>query len=234
MANTRSHSIGPRMTTEELVAGYLYLPFYLVLLATLLDLGAQLLELQMSDVEFNCVWFACNFVLIWIIFGKFLVRSLRAIRFWELVQAVILGYVFYYVGTIVLTYVLNMIGMNAPSFNDDAVDALAQDNFLLMTICSVVIAPIVEETLVRGLIFGSVRRKSRVLAYIISMLFFSFMHVWSFVPSQGLWPVVLSAVQYLPAGLALAWTYEKANTIWAPIAVHILNNAIQMSILTLL
>ena len=37
--------------------------------------------------------------------------------------------------------------------------------------------------------------------------------------------VLLSCMPYLPASVALAWTYEKAGTIWAPITLHALINA---------
>ena len=33
-------------------------------------------------------------------------------------------------------------------------------------------------------------------------------------------------VQYLPAGLMLAWSYEKSNTIVTPILIHTVINAI--------
>jgi len=231
MANTRSNSIGPRLTKAEMIAGYLYLPFYLALLSLLLDFGAELLELELTSAQFNLIWFCVNLVLIWIIFRKFLIRSLRAIRFWELVQAVILGYVFLHVGTWLFNLIIGLLDVSITNFNDDAVEQLVTDNRLLMVLCSVVIAPMVEETLVRGLIFGSIRTKSRLAAYAVSIVFFSFMHVWSYIPAQGFLPVLLAALPYIPAGLALGWTYEKANTIWAPIAVHILNNAIMMSLI---
>ena len=34
----------------------------------------------------------------------------------------------------------------------------------------------------------------------------------------------LSFLQYVPAGLCLAWSYEKADSIWAPILIHIAVN----------
>ena len=57
------------------------------------------------------------------------------------------------------------------------------------------------------------------------------MHVWGYISSEGLAPVLLAAVQYIPASIALAWTYEKANPILAPIAVHMAINAIAMSLI---
>ena len=42
---------------------------------------------------------------------------------------------------------------------------------------------------------------------------------------------LLCALQYLPAGVALGWTYEKADTIWAPILVHSMVNAVGMGLM---
>ena len=44
---------------------------------------------------------------------------------------------------------------------------------------------------------------------------------------------MLAALPYLPAGIALGWTYEKSNTIWAPIALHMLINAIAFGVLSI-
>jgi membrane protease YdiL (CAAX protease family) len=222
------------MTTGELVAGYLYLPFYLVLLATLLDLGAQLLNLQMSDVEFNCVWFACNFVIIWIIFGKFLVRSLRAIRFWELVQALILGFVMYYVGEFLYGRLMAWLNVDLINYNDRFITMLIQQGRVAMIICGVILVPMVEETLTRGLIFGVIRRKSRIAAYLISIIFFTVIHVWQYVSGNSIQSILFMALRYVPVGIALGWTYEKSNTIWAPILLHMTINAISFGVVSFL
>ena len=36
-----------------------------------------------------------------------------------------------------------------------------------------------------------------------------------------------------PAGIALGWTYEKANTIWAPICLHMIINALAFGVMQL-
>ena len=62
------------------------------------------------------------------------------------------------------------------------------------------------------------------------MLFFAAIHTWQYallVPWQTL---LLSALQYLPAGVALGWTYEKAGNIWAPFLVHAFINALSMGL----
>ena len=42
--------------------------------------------------------------------------------------------------------------------------------------------------------------------------------------------LVLCFIQYLPAGLCLAWTYTKADNIIAPVLVHGIINAIAIGL----
>lgn len=231
MAKAAFHSLGPNLSKVEMVAGFCYLPFYLVLLSEILSHGAALLGITLSALTLNLCYFALNAIFIWIIFRRFLVGSFRAIRFWDLVQAIILGFALYYACNLLLSYAAAFLKLSITSFNDETVQDLAAASRWITMVCTIVIAPVVEETLVRGLVFGSIRRKSRILAYIVSILFFSFMHVWQFIPMHGWMPVVLSAVQYIPASIALGWTYEKAGTIWAPIFLHLIINCIGMSLL---
>ncbi|MBP3633564.1 MAG: CPBP family intramembrane metalloprotease [Oscillospiraceae bacterium] len=231
MANARSNSIGPRLSKAQTIAGLLYLPFYVFLLSWALTFAADLLQLSLTDLQHNACWFVLNALIVWCIFSRFLIRSFRAIRFWDLVQAVILGFVMYYAGNYVFNFLMDLFAVNITSFNDITMTGLASENYWVMVLCSVIIAPVVEETLVRGLIFGALRPHSRVAAYAVSIVFFSLMHVWSYVPSAGLIPVLLAALQYLPASIALGWTYEKSDTIWGPIFLHMIANAITMSLL---
>ena len=231
MANAKSNSLGTKLTSAQQIAGFLYLPFYVALLSLGLDYLSRLLGLTLTEMQFSTCWFVLNTLFVGIIFHKFLLRSFRGIRFWDLVQAIILGFVLYYAGNWVFALVVDHFGITIVSFNDQTVQSLATDNFWLMALSSVVLAPVAEETLVRGLIFGAIRPRSRIAAYGISILFFSLMHVWAYIPTEGLTPVLLAAAQYIPASIALGWTYEKANTIWAPIVLHMAINAIAMGLM---
>ena len=102
-----------------------------------------------------------------------------------------------------------------------------------MLAVTVFLAPIIEETLVRGLVFGSIQPTSRVMAYLVSVVLFTLMHNWQYF---GLYPfgsMLLSCLAYVPASAALCWTYEKAGTIWAPITIHAIINAISFGIVVL-
>lgn len=231
MANTKSYSIGPCLSSAEQIAGFCYLPCYLFLLPFAIGYCAKLLGFTLDAMALNGWYFALNVIFTWAIFHKFLLKAFGSIRFWELVQALILGFVMYYAGTRVLNYLILLLKLSVSHFNDEAVAELVSHNRIITLICTIAIAPMVEETLVRGLVFGSIRRKNRILAYVVSIALFSFMHVWQYLSLHDLSAVVLAAIPYIPASIALAWTYEKANTIWAPIFLHMIINSIGMSLL---
>lgn len=234
MANAKSYSLGPGLSTAEQVAGFCYLPFFVVLLSMGIQWVSNLLGLNLTELQINICYFVLNCIFVWIIFHNFLLRSFRAIRFWELVQAVILGFCLYYAGNFVFAWVVELLGLNLVSYNDQTILNLVSQNRVVMLICSVALAPVVEETLVRGLLFGVIRHKSRMAAYAVSMIFFAVIHVWQYLLIYDFGSVLLAAVQYLPAGIALGWTYEKANTIWAPIFLHAIINAISMGVISVL
>lgn len=110
--------------------------------------------------------------------------------------------------------------------NNEAIYDMATSEFGPIAAVGAFLAPIVEECIFRGAIFGPLRRKNRALAYVVSALLFSIYHVWQsalFDPMQ-----LLYLVQYIPASLILARCYERCDSIWAVIFVHMLNNGLPM------
>ena len=146
-------------------------------------------------------------------------------------QAAVLGFAFYYALSWALGLVFSFLRISVSNPNDGYVAQLAGANFRLIAVGTILLAPMVEETLFRGLIFGNLHQKSRFLAYALSALAFSAIHVWGYVGQVGWTATLLCALQYLPAGVALGWTYEKADTIWAPILVHSMVNAVGMGLM---
>lgn len=234
MANTKSRSLGPGLTTAEQVAGFCYLPFYVFLLAWAIQYASEVFGLNLSVLQINMTYFVLNFLLVWTIFHRFLARSFHAIRFWELVQSLILGFCLYYAGNLIVGWAMTLLKLEVTNLNNETVQALAGQSWWLMLIGTVVVAPLVEETLVRGLIFGSIHGRSRWAAYGVTIVLFAAMHVWQYVLQYDGKALLLASVQYVPAGIALGWTYEKADTIWAPILLHASINAISMGLMKFL
>ena len=85
-----------------------------------------------------------------------------------------------------------------------------------------------EEVLFRGLLFGQLRVKGRWIGYLGSSLCFCLIHLIGYLGKYTLLEFFLALLQYLPAGVILAWSYEKSHSIAAPIFVHMVINGISL------
>lgn len=112
--------------------------------------------------------------------------------------------------------------------NNETILLLRRQGPILTAIFTVFLAPLSEECLFRGLIFGQTLKKSRMGAYALSAVCFALIHVMGYLGTYTPLQLVLSLVQYLPIGLILAWSYEKSGTIAVPILIHMIINAISM------
>ena len=98
----------------------------------------------------------------------------------------------------------------------------------MMLLIVVFLAPFVEETLFRGLVFGGLKERSRPMAYAVSCALFALLHVWQFAVAGRDPGYFLQMVQYLIPGLVLAWAYDHSGTLWASIGLHAGVNALSL------
>ena len=180
----------------------------------------------------NVAWYIIGVGFTLIFLGKYLRRSFDALldRPGQSLLALVSGLATDYLLSWAFALVLLLFGMTAGSTaNNDAVAELASEGANRMFAVAVLLAPMVEEPLFRGLLFGTVRRRGRLAAYAVSVLLFCFYHVWQYVLLD--WRYLLQMINYIPVSVALCYSYEKSGTIWVPIAFHMLVNAISMSAL---
>lgn len=118
------------------------------------------------------------------------------------------------------------------NLNNEAILNLAKTDAPSITAMAVFLAPLTEEVLFRGAVFGVIRRKNRVAAYGISMLLFAVYHIWGYAAEDPFYWMYL--LQYLPAGFLLCRCYEQTNSIWGSIFFHMLVNHISIKMLMLL
>ena len=95
----------------------------------------------------------------------------------------------------------------------------------VIVIYVVLVAPVTEELLCRGLIFCGLYRRSRIWAYALSMLVFSLLHVYGSMLDQPFGVSLVNLVVYLPAGFALAWSYERSGSIFSAMILHTVINS---------
>lgn len=233
MARKAPHSSVHSLTRTEAILGWCYLPVYLIVLNLLLQLINEKLSLGMTALTINIVYFAVNVLAVVLIFRRFLRQSFFGGSFWSFVQALVLGFAMYYAGTWVLQFLLSKLAPGFTIYNNNTVAGLISANTYVMMAITVLVAPIIEETLVRGLVFGSIRPTSRMMAYLVSVILFTLMHNWQYFMLYPAASVLISCIPYIPASIALAWTYERAGTIWASITLHAVVNALSFGLLQL-
>lgn len=220
------------MLRREKVAGWIYLPIHVILLPLLMGVVMYAITGEEPDgVLLNLIYYGIGLVVILASMWSFLKVSYRRVtenilRFF----GVLLGaYAISMLLTLIYGALTEMLG-TPPSPNQDLVEEIAVGNMNRMFAMAVLMVPIVEECLFRGLIFGTIRDKNRVLAYVIGILAFSLYHVWQYAVAYHDWTLLLGAIQYIPISAALCYAYDRSGTIWAPIFLHMLNNAISLSL----
>ena len=214
------------MTHQETVYGWLYLFIQLFILPTVLQVGNRLLPHPFSAAELNFIFFLLNFLAVICIFHRFLGKSGRKMTQHPMyfLQAVVLGLAAYLACTWLFDQLISWFRPGFLNLNDRDIAAMARSGKFLMVIGTVVLVPPVEECFYRGLIFRNLYSKNTWCAYLLSMAAFSAIHVVSFAGRLSWIDFIICFVQYLPAGLCLAWAYQKADTIYAPILIHALIN----------
>lgn len=215
---------------SETIAGYIFLAVQLLVLQPALVIVNLILPVPMSDTTLNIVYFVINFLCVAIIFHRYLIRSGK-----EAFSAPLrcfcnafLAFIGYWLASIFVSSLIYGIYPDFSNANDEAIDQMVQDNFPIMALGTVLLVPITEEVLYRGLIFGKIYNRSRVLAYLVSTAAFAALHVVGYIGMYEPKLLLLSLLQYLPAGLCLGWAYARTGSIWTSISIHIAINLIAM------
>ena len=215
------------LSRREVYGGFAYLAFQILLLPVLLVEGNEMLTRPLSEARLNFAFFAINYLSIFLIFRRMISISADRIwmhhgRFWKYALLGLLGYA---VCTKGYTTLVSLFYPGFVNANDESIFLMAGQDFSLMILGTVLLVPMVEECLYRGLIFGRIYPRSRVTAYIVSMAAFSLIHVLGYAGYVPALDLLLSFVQYLPAGFFLAWAYASTGTVFAPVLIHALVNA---------
>ena len=214
------------LTASERIWGLRYLLFALIFLGSILSL----LLSGFKAIYIDTAYFVINFIAVCLIFRCFLPASFRLglTRIGKVLLASALGLVLYFSVSKALNALYAVIMPEFFNVNDASIIQSSQEGRWLTFLGTVVLVPVTEETLHRGLIFGALHSKNRGLAYAISSLLFCYIHVSGYIGAFPAPVLLLCFLQYLPAGLVLAWAYEYSGSILAPVIMHTAVNAIAM------
>ncbi len=96
------------------------------------------------------------------------------------------------------------------------IQAMDPQHAVLFAFVTIVLAPVAEEFMFRGLLYGPLYRKvGRILAIILSSLIWTQGHFYSLLPSVGVFIT----------GLILGWLYDRKGSLIHPIVLHMFKNS---------
>ena len=218
------------MSKRETILGWIYLPLQFLVLPTAIVLVNFLFGNPLTDVEINLVFFAINFIGTLLIFWNFLNKSTKLAlhRPMQCLGGTLFGFIVYWLLNMLVGMLVQLVYPDFFNVNDASLNTLVQENAALMTLGTVLLVPISEEVLFRGLIFGGLYNRKPILAYAVSTFAFAGLHVINYIGLYAPVHLLLCFLQYIPAGVCLALAYAKADNIWAAILIHITVNQIGM------
>ena len=220
-----------KMRRYEVMGGVVWLIFYGFFMGDVLALLLGLLGIPYTGAQLNAVYFLSNFVITALLFRRFLAYSLpvAADHLLRCLKAMLLGFCLYWILQVGLDLLGQLLNGKVSIPNDDTVASIAGENYRIMWAGAVLLAPLTEETLVRGLIFGNLRRWNRPAAYGAAAAVFAAMHALPYLGQMDALSICYNILVYGLPSLALCACYEYAGTIWAPVGLHMIINALGMS-----
>ena len=224
----QTKSLAVRVNDKEQIWGIIYLLFCIFLLPALLSELNGLLAIPLSNAWYNFLYFSLNFLFIIWIFHNFFKRSLIHVghHFGEFLLSVLGGSAVYWLCSWGISALIRLLFPDFVNLNDIYIVGMAHNNFFIMLLGTIVLVPVAEEALYRGLIFGSLYPKSHWAAYFLSTILFAVVHTINYWGVYELPNLLVAFLQYIPAGLVLAWAYRYSGSIFAPILIHASINAI--------
>ncbi len=207
-------------------AGWMYWFISLFLLPIILPSVNSLLEKPLTDPWLNFVYYCLNLGVLGWLFLSLLKESLEIAgkHLPAVLVTALVCFFLYRLCAILFGLLITWLEPGFSNVNDTNIAQQLSENFFAMAVGTVILVPTAEELLHRGLVFGSLYPKNRLLAYVLSALLFAAIHVVGYVGAFPPLTLLLCFVQYLPAGLILALSYEKSGTIVTPILIHTLVN----------
>ena len=238
---------GKLSNKQKALSFILLFPAYLFYIPTIINFLIKLYINNTTDkVDYALlgVWLNLSVGLLSLVLAVFILKDFIADNFRafkeKLLENVIwscsVGIGILYGASIVANILVNLLlgskGADG-SANQQLFELLLSNNLIIMAIQAVILAPIVEELLFRGVIFRSLRKYGLLIAHIVSALLFGFLHIYSAL-LNGDMTQLIQMIPYVAMGFVFSYSYEKRGNIGSAILLHMLNNliAVALSIIT--
>ena len=208
-------------------------PVYLLLQLLGVPFGAALVCALLrvpSVAAVNLLAFWVNGGLAAFFFRELLLRSVRscARRWGRTLWIAAKGFCLYWIANMAVNILILTVRPDFANVNDAGVNAMIDEFPLLMSLAVVFAVPLAEECLFRGWIFTGLARRSLPLAYAVTVLSFAAVHVTGYIGVYDGPTLALCFLQYLAPAFVLCQTCREADSLCAPLLLHMTINTIAL------
>jgi|GEM_PF-1097355 len=130
-----------------------------------------------------------------------------------------------------LTVLIN--GADSVSLNQQTIMNMTGTNPSAMAVMAILLGPVVEELIFRGIIYRQTRRFGKAAAILVSSVTFGLTHVMGSVLSGNPRELLL-VLPYVIMGVSLSVIYESRRNLLFPIIVHMTQNTLAILVMILL
>ena len=208
--------------------GVRYLLFQLLVLPYFLDWLFLIFDLPLDSGKLNLLYYAINFAALVGIFWRFLQASLQHAlqNIGTVLIPTAICFLAYRLSSTLLDLSIYALFPDFFNVNDYNISAMVREQLPMWAFGTIVLVPPAEELLFRGTLFGGLYNRSKILAWMLSVVSFALIHTAGYV---GYYPwdlLLICTLQYLPAGICFAAAYRYCGNIFAPILIHAAVNAL--------
>jgi len=211
-----------KMEKTEWIPGIFFLLFYFVLLNAAMALVILITKTEIDYAQLNLLFYIICTVAALLLFRRFWLGNLRQFRkkplgcFGKAMACMALSYM----ASASAGILISLLEPDFANANNETLINTFDGNTagLLLTAC--VLAPLLEETVFRGMIFGNLSRISRPGAYIATVLIFSGIHIVGYLDVLSPLEIVISFLQYAPPAFLLCVCYEFCDSLVGSVIMH--------------
>ena len=217
----------PSVDQKERIFGVIFLFSQILTVPFIASIIILLFDVVQTSVQ-NFICFALNFIFAVALFPCFWKRAVKDLtqKPFSVLRTAATYLGINYFCTILVNILIFNLDPEFSNANDSAIAAMSAESKLLITIGVVLFVPPAEELLFRGIVFGRLYPKHPILAYFLSTLVFSAIHVVGYIGSVPSDRLMLNVLQYVPISICLARAYVESKNIFAPILIHMIINFI--------
>lgn len=227
---TKAEFLSVRLSRSEQLYGLCYLLFQALFLPRLLDYVCLFLPIQLTATHRNLLLLSINLLAAALILNQYILSffPISGRKLLKIVGIAAVGFFLCWGMRIAMGYLVTQLWPGYINKNDQAITGMVETNYPLMFVGTVFFAPITEECFFRGVLFRGFYDRSPAAAWLISICAFSALHIIGHTASLTWESMVLSFLQYLPAGLCLAGSYYLSGSLLCPVLIHAATNLVGM------